>query len=116
MSGGTSAPARFVTRHTGRFNGQEIRYTATAGETFPLDEKGTPKASIFSFACVRDGVEDPRQRPVTLLWTGGPGSSSVWLHMGTFGPMRAVVPSDARDDGASSAAAIGRYVRRVSCG
>ena len=72
---------------------------ATAGETYLRDDKGEPKASIFSFAYVRDGVKDAATRPVTFLWNGGPGSSSIWLHMGAMGPRRAAVPSDAKDDG-----------------
>jgi carboxypeptidase C (cathepsin A) len=91
---------RFVTTHTGRFHGRELRYTATAGETFLRDDKGVPRAAIFSFAYTMDGIDDAASRPVTFLWNGGPGSASIWLHMGTFGPRRAVVPSDARDDGA----------------
>ncbi len=92
-------PRRFTTRHVGRFNGREVRYTATAGETFLRDGKGTPLASIFSFAYTEDAVTDPARRPVTFVWNGGPGSSSIWLHMGGFGPLRVVVPSDARSAG-----------------
>jgi carboxypeptidase C (cathepsin A) len=44
-------------------------------------------------AYVQDGVKDTDHRPVTFLYNGGPGSSSIWLHMGAFGPMR-VVTSD----------------------
>jgi carboxypeptidase C (cathepsin A) len=90
----------FVTSHSGKFGGQTVRYTATAAETYLEDDEGKPKASIFSMAYVKDDVEDPAARPVTFLWNGGPGSSSVWLHMGAFGPRRVVVPSEAEDDGA----------------
>lgn len=90
----------FESRHQGEFDGETIRYTATAGETYLRDEEGEPAASIFSIAYTLDGVEDPATRPVTFLWNGGPGSSSVWLHMGAFGPQRVVVPSDGEDDGA----------------
>jgi carboxypeptidase C (cathepsin A) len=93
-------PRVFVSHHEGRFNGTTVRYTATAGETYLEDEKGEPTASIFSIAYTMDGVEDPATRPVTFLWNGGPGSASVWLHMGAFGPKRVVVPSDGEDDGA----------------
>lgn len=94
----TPEPNVSVTRHAGVFGGQKIAYTATAGETFLTAEDGSPRAAIFSVAYVRDG-NDPR-RPVTFLFNGGPGSGSVWLHMGAFGPKRVVIPSDARDDGA----------------
>ena len=97
---GAEAPAPIVsvTRHTGNFGGVAVAYTATARETYLKAEDGTPKASIFSTAYVRDG-NDPA-RPVTFLFNGGPGSGSLWLHMGAFGPKRVAIPSDARDDGA----------------
>lgn len=93
-------PKQFVTEHSGRFNGQTVAYTATAGETFLRDRNGEPNASIFSFAYVKKDVKNAAGRPVMFLFNGGPGASSVWLHMGAFGPKRVVVPSDARDDGA----------------
>ena len=84
----------------GTFNGTEIRYVARAAETYLRDDANLPKASIFSFAYLKEGVEDATTRPVAFAWNGGPGSSSIWLHMGSFGPRRAQVPSDARDAGA----------------
>ena len=92
-------PKVVVTRHVGTFGGQRVAYTATIGETYLKDDKtGEPQAAIVSTAYVKDG-RDPN-RPVFFLFNGGPGSGSVWLHMGAFGPKRVVVPSDARDDGA----------------
>jgi len=88
----------FITSHSARFNGDSISYTATAGETYVKDADGNPKASIFTFAYTKDDA-DPGSRPVTFLWNGGPGSSSLWLHMGTFGPQRVSVPSDAEHAG-----------------
>jgi len=93
-------PTRFATHHVGRFGSETVRYAATAGETYLRDDAGEPTASLFSFAYVREGVEDSGGRPVTFVWNGGPGSSSVWLHMGTLGPQRVAVPSDARSAGA----------------
>jgi carboxypeptidase C (cathepsin A) len=90
-------PIVSVTRHSGVFGGQRIAYTATASETYLKAEDGTPKASLFSIAYVKEG-RDPG-RPVTFLFNGGPGSGSLWLHMGAFGPKRVAIPSDARDDG-----------------
>jgi len=90
-------PAISVTRHNGLFGGQRVAYTATASETYLKAEDGTPKASIFSIAYVREPRD--RARPVTFLFNGGPGSGSLWLHMGAFGPKRVAIPSDARDDG-----------------
>jgi carboxypeptidase C (cathepsin A) len=91
-------PTVSVTRHVGTFGGQRIAYTATASETYLKADDGTPKAAIFSVSYVKE----PRDagRPVVFLYNGGPGSGSVWLHMGAFGPKRVAIPSDARDDGA----------------
>jgi carboxypeptidase C (cathepsin A) len=91
-------PTISVTRHGGTFGGQRMRYVATAGETYLKAEDGTPKASLFSIAYVKE-PRDPN-RPITFLFNGGPGSGSLWLHMGAFGPKRVAIPSDARDDGA----------------
>jgi carboxypeptidase C (cathepsin A) len=91
-------PMVSVTHHTGTFGGQRIAYTATAGETYLKDKDGTPTAAITSYAYIKDGPLDP-QRPITFLFNGGPGSGSVWLHMGAFGPRRVVIPN-AKDDGA----------------
>jgi carboxypeptidase C (cathepsin A) len=76
-----------------------VSYTAVAGETYLDDDNGDPKASIFSFAYIAERDRDVSSRPVAFIWNGGPGSSSIWLHMGSMGPRRAAVPSDARDDG-----------------
>jgi len=89
----------FVTQHSGKFNGQLIRYTATAGETYLRDKEGEPKATIFSFSYIKNDVSKDETRPVTFIWNGGPGSASLWLHMGTFGPRRISVPSDASHPG-----------------
>ncbi|MGH6977731.1 MAG: S10 family peptidase, partial [Brevundimonas sp.] len=92
-------PVLSVTRHTGVFGGERISYRAIAGETYLKDKDGRPLAAIVSYSYIKEGPTDPN-RPVTFLWNGGPGSGSLWLHMGAFGPKRVVVPSDARDDGA----------------
>ena len=92
------APVVSVTRHKGSFGGQAVAYTATTGETYLKDKDGKPLAAIFSTSYVKDGG-DPGTRPVTFLYNGGPGSGSLWLHMGAFGPKRVVIPN-AKDDGA----------------
>ncbi|MHB1702318.1 MAG: S10 family peptidase [Acidobacteriaceae bacterium] len=76
-----------VTRHTLELNGQTIHYTATAGTLLVRNEQDKPYGSFFYVAYTQDGVE-PKARPVTFLYNGGPGSSSMWLHMGSFGPVR----------------------------
>ncbi len=96
----SALPTSFRSQHTAEFHGTRVAYTAIAGETILTDDEGKETASIFSVSYLKDGVKDSTTRPVTFLWNGGPGSSSVWLHMGGFGPLRVDVPSDARDDGA----------------
>lgn len=76
-----------VTRHTISAHGQTIRYTATAGALTIRNDQGMPTASMFYVAYTADGA-DRGQRPVTFLYNGGPGSASIWLHMGSFGPVR----------------------------
>jgi carboxypeptidase C (cathepsin A) len=90
-------PTKFVTSHSAEFNGKRIEYTVTAGETYLRNKEGKPKASIFTFAYTEDDGDS--NRPVMFFWNGGPGSASVWLHMGTFGPRRISVPSDATHPG-----------------
>jgi carboxypeptidase C (cathepsin A) len=76
------------TKHSIKIGGQEIKYTATAGTILLKLEDGTPKASIFYVAYTKDDVSDASQRPITFSFNGGPGSSSVWLHLGLLGPRR----------------------------
>jgi len=82
-----------TTSHTITVGGEVIKYTARAGTMIMKDEDGTPRASMFFVAYTRDGA-DPARRPVTFSFNGGPGSSSVWLHMGAFGPRRVVYKDD----------------------
>ncbi|HED53584.1 MAG TPA: hypothetical protein ENJ00_05215, partial [Phycisphaerales bacterium] len=100
-----------VTYHTGTFGGETIHYEATAGTITlvkdPADE-AEPKAKMFYIAYRRtlmpgdeyqarkDAGEDVPEsnypnantRPLTFSFNGGPGSSSVWLHLGVFGPKK----------------------------
>lgn len=78
----------FVTHHSGSFAGREIRYTAIAGETILTNEAGKQAAALFSFTYLRDDAGDRQKRPVLFVFNGGPGSSSVWQHLGFFGPKR----------------------------
>lgn len=77
-----------TTHHMIALNGQKLDYTATAGNLLLKEEDGKVKASIFFIAYTRDGIKDLKTRPVTFTFNGGPGSSSVWLHLGAFGPRR----------------------------
>lgn len=87
-------PAIAVTHHTVTLGGRAVGYTARAGTIALRDANGDPIANVFSVAYTADGA-DPRTRPVTFFWNGGPGSSTVWLHVGSFGPFRVAVPSNA---------------------
>jgi carboxypeptidase C (cathepsin A) len=82
-----STEAAVRTQHNANIGGRTIHYTATAGTLIIRDEKGQPQASVFYVAYTVDGSKADR-RPVTFLYNGGPGSSSVWLHMGSFAPVR----------------------------
>ncbi len=76
-----------ITHHSVELNGLRLRYTAVAERTTLLNKAAEPAASVFSVAYLLDGAAQAR-RPVAFLWNGGPGSSSLWLHMGSFGPLR----------------------------
>lgn len=82
-----------VTHGSVTVEGHRIDYTATAGTLILKNSSGEPTGSMFYVAYVKRGVKDESRRPVTFFYNGGPGSSSVWLHMGAFGPLR-VVTSD----------------------
>jgi carboxypeptidase C (cathepsin A) len=82
-----------VTSHTIRVGGQVIPYTATASTILLKNDAGDPIGLMYSVAYVKSDVTDKATRPVTFLYNGGPGSASMWLHMGSFGPKR-VVTSD----------------------
>ena len=90
----------FTSEHKGRFNGTAIYYKVTAGETYLYDEDDEAIASIWSISYIADAKGDSSNHPVTFVFNGGPGSASLWLHMGVFGPKRINLPSDAMDDGA----------------
>lgn len=87
-------PATFETSHSGVFHGAATEYRCVAGELHLPDAAGKPKASIFSFSYLADSP-DPAARPVMFVFNGGPGSASLWLHMGGVGPRIIKVPSDA---------------------
>jgi carboxypeptidase C (cathepsin A) len=81
------------TPHTLRLDGREIRYTATAG-TLPIRlDDGKVAARMFFVAYTKDG-EEAKSRPISFLYNGGPGSASVWLHMGSFAPRRTRMAED----------------------
>lgn len=86
---------RSVTEHRLSLNGQVIEFTATAGTAVLKNAEDKPTAEVFYIAYTRKGVSDPATRPLTFSFNGGPGSSSVWMHLGLLGPKRVKL----RDDG-----------------
>jgi carboxypeptidase C (cathepsin A) len=95
-----------VTQHRLVVGGRELRYTATAGTIVlkeeaeksgdggPTVEGERPRATIFFVAYTLDGVDDAAARPLTFSFNGGPGSASVWLHLGLLGPRRVLLDDD----------------------
>lgn len=92
--GATSFARTFVTQHSVMIDGVSVNYTATVGETVTVGENGEPNASFISTAYIRSGVKDLAARPITFLFNGGPGTSSIYVHLGGFGPRRIALPSD----------------------
>ncbi len=85
--------APIVTRHQVTVNGRVLRYTATAGRLPIKREDGKIEAEMFFVAYTLEGQEASR-RPLTFAFNGGPGSASVWLHMGALGPKRVVLTNE----------------------
>ncbi len=85
-----------VTGHTVTIDGKEVPYEARTGTLILKEEDGTKKASVFFVYYRRTDVDDVAARPITFAYNGGPGSSSVWLHMGVFGPKRVLMDDEGR--------------------
>lgn len=83
-----------ITHHEIKIDGKPFRYTATAGYMPMKDESGKLKANIFYVAYTQDGGS--ARRPITFTFNGGPGSSSVWLHLGAAGPRRVVMTDEGK--------------------
>ena len=92
-----------VTKHSIKIKGKEIKYTVTAGtmilkeETVDREKEAEgekPRAQIFFVAYTKEGGADKSKRPLTFSFNGGPGSSSVWLHLGILGPRRVLMQND----------------------
>ncbi|MEJ2696514.1 MAG: hypothetical protein P8013_07675 [Candidatus Sulfobium sp.] len=75
-----------TTEHSVRLRGAVLRYKATAG--YMHTGTGDKKADNFFVSYVKEGVTDKKDRPVTFVFNGGPGASSIWLHLGAIGPKR----------------------------
>ena len=84
-------PRSQSTQHQLRLGGQLVKYTATVGWLIMKDDKEKPIARFGYTAYTLDGTKDLAHRPITFAFNGGPGSSSIWLHLGVLGPRRVVV-------------------------
>jgi len=92
-----------VSKHSIKIKGREIKYTVTAGtmvlkeETADREKEAEgerPRAQVFFVAYTKDGTRDASKRPLTFSFNGGPGSASVWLHLGVLGPRRVLMQND----------------------
>ncbi len=87
----TPKPVQVVTHHAITIDGKQIRYAATTG-TLLLKSETDSAIALFGFtAYTKDGVTPADDHPITFAYNGGPGSSSIWLHMGVLGPRRVVI-------------------------
>jgi carboxypeptidase C (cathepsin A) len=83
-------PQPVVTHHQIEVGGRALHYTATVGQLPIKDTGGTTEALMFYVAYTLDGAA-PNERPLTFAFNGGPGSASIWLHMGALGPRKVVL-------------------------
>jgi len=77
-----------IAEHEIIVNGQPLHYRSTTGTIVTKDETGKAKSTIFFIAYTKSDVDDASNRPITFSFNGGPGSSSIWLHLGLLGPRR----------------------------
>lgn len=82
-----------VTNHALHLGSRTLAYRATAGTLLLLGKAGESRAKMFYVAYERVDTPNRRPRPVTFFFNGGPGSSSLWLHLGSFGPLRLTTPA-----------------------
>ncbi len=82
------------TTNTLSIHGVEVKYKATAGTLLIKDEEGKPHVSFFFIAYTSLEHTNRNERPLAFSFNGGPGSSSVWLHLGLLGPRRVYLKED----------------------
>lgn len=91
-----------TTRHKAKIGGKTLAYTATCGTWVMHEETDKdgehlgqkPKSAMFFTAYTLDGVKDVTKRPIMFCFNGGPGSASVWLHLGLIGPKRVAMDKE----------------------
>ena len=84
--GGEIDETPVVTKHSITVDGKTLNYTATVAQMPLKNAAGDTEAHIFYMAYTLDGVSDAAKRPLTFCFNGGPGSASMWVHMGGMGP------------------------------
>src|SRR3954454_10832163 len=84
--GGEADETPVVTHHSITVRGKTLKYTAVVAQMPLKDASGETEAHIFYMAYTLDGVTDPARRSLTFCFNGGPGSASMWVHMGGMGP------------------------------
>jgi carboxypeptidase C (cathepsin A) len=91
-----SEPKEELTKsqHSVTINGQKLDYTAVAGTILLRDNEDKPTAGIFYVAYTKDGETNLARHPITFSFNGGPGASSVWMHLGLLGPRRVLLKED----------------------
>ncbi len=92
MAPRSALPDPVTTEHEVEIGGESLRYTATAGAMSMTDEGGEVEAEIFYVAYTVDG--EPADRPLTFAFNGGPGSASLWVHLGAMGPKRVLMDDE----------------------
>lgn len=90
----TEGQLHSVTKHSVTIGGTVVNYTVTTGTMPLMDSNGEKDAYIFYIAYTKDGVSDKALRPLMFSFNGGPGSSSVWMHMGFLGPRKVLYNTD----------------------
>ena len=81
-------PQKVLTNGSVTVEGRQINYKAIAGTTILKNDKDKPTCSMFYVAYIKSDVSDENNRPLTFIYNGGPGSSTIWLHMSAWGPRR----------------------------
>ncbi|MCW5970869.1 MAG: hypothetical protein KIT57_20380 [Blastocatellales bacterium] len=99
-AGGEAAPRPMpdeppvVTKHEIKMGDRQLKYTVTTGMMPIRNREGVTEAQIFYMAYTLDGAGPAAERPLMFSFNGGPGSSSVWLHLGALGPKRVKMLDD----------------------
>jgi carboxypeptidase C (cathepsin A) len=84
-------PQKSQTKGSVTVEGKLINYDAVAGTLILKNAKDSATCSVFYTAYFKSGQSDESKRPVTFIYNGGPGSATLWLHIGAFGPQRVVI-------------------------